>query len=417
MTLKAAAVPATLSVDLDRAVLALSDALDFIGVDEIGHGHRVALMAAMCANALEWDADRIHTLVQAGLMHDCGVSSTREHRAIIDDLMWEGEHAHCERGFGYLGSVPPLAHLAPIVLEHHTPWAQLCQRGVDTSVALPANLIYLVDRADSLRVRGVAEGRAVIDVLSRYEGSHFAPELMAIFRDEACRESFWFAQEDPTLRERVLDLATGAAPVFMSMSEIKALSAMFGRIIDAKSPYTERHSLGVAAVAVRLGRHYGLSPMALDMIEVAGLLHDLGKLRIPDELLEKQGPLTADERRRMARHAFDTFEVLRRVFGDGPVAQWAAFHHEYVSGHGYPFHREAMNLPLEARIIAVADVLQALAQRRPYRLPLKPEDIVAILDGMVFGGKLDREVVDVVKADLDTYWHEAVAQEGAESSQ
>ncbi|MBC7953034.1 MAG: HD domain-containing protein [Rhodospirillaceae bacterium] len=417
MPLKAAAVPATLSVDLDRAVLALSDALDFIGVDEIGHGHRVALMAAMCATALEWEPERIHLLVQAGLMHDCGVSSTREHRAIINELMWEGEHAHCERGFAYLGSVPPLAHLAPIVLEHHTPWAELRQRGVDSSVALSANLIYLVDRADSVRARGVAEGRPVVDVLSCYEGSHFAPELMAVFREEACRESFWFAQEDPTLRERVLDLSIGATPVTLSMAEIKALSAMFGRIIDAKSPYTERHSLGVAAVAIRLGRHFGLTPMALDIIEVAALLHDLGKLRIPDELLEKQGPLTADERRRMARHAFDTFEVLRRVFGDGPVAQWAAFHHEYVSGHGYPFHREALNLPLEARIIAVADVLQALAQRRPYRQPLKPDDIVAILDGMVFGGKLDRDVVDVVKGDLDTYWHDAVAQEGAEPSQ
>lgn len=416
MTPKAAAVPATLAVDLDHAVLALSDALDFIGVDEIGHGHRVALMAAMCARALEWPPDNIHFLVQAGLMHDCGVSSTREHHTLVNELMWDGEHAHCERGFAYLGSVPPLAHLAPIVLEHHTPWAELRQRGVESGVALAANLIYLVDRADSVRARGVAEGRPVIDVLSRYENSHFAPELMAVFREEACREAFWFAQEDPTLRERVLELAIGRAPVLLSMCEIKALSSMFGRIIDAKSPYTERHSLGVAAVAVRLGRHFELSPMALDLIEVAALLHDLGKLRIPDELLEKQGPLTAEERRRMARHAFDTFEVLRHVFGDGPVAQWAAFHHEYVSGHGYPFHREAMNLPLEARIIAVADVLQALAQRRPYRQPLKPEDIVAILDGMVFGGKLDREVVDEVKGNLQIYWKDAVALEGLDPS-
>jgi len=410
------AVPETLSVDLDRAVLALSDALEFVGVDEVGHGHRVALMAAMCARALDWEPERIHRLVQAGLMHDCGVSSTREHRHLVDDIVWEGSHTHCERGFAYLGSVPALAHLAPIVLEHHTPWSVLVKRGVEPGLAEMANLIYLCDRADAVRAMGVAEGRAVIDVLTRYDGTHFAPALMAVFREEADREAFWFAQEDPTLRERIGDLVLKAAPVRLSLPETKALAGMFGRIIDAKSPYTERHSIGVAKVAVRLGRLFGLPAATLDQLEVAALLHDLGKLRIPDELLEKQGPLSVEERRRMARHAFDTFEVLRRVFGDGAVAQWAAFHHEYVSGHGYPFHREAQDLPLEARIVAVADVLQALAQRRPYRQPLKPDDIVAILDGMVFGGKLDREVVDEVKANLDACWKDAVAEEGLEPS-
>jgi HD-GYP domain-containing protein (c-di-GMP phosphodiesterase class II) len=416
MTPRKAAVPETLTVDLDRAVLALSDALEFVGVDEVGHGHRVALMAAMCARALDWEPERIHRLVQAGLMHDCGVSSTREHRSLVDEIVWDGAHAHCERGFAYLGSVPLLAHLAPVVLEHHTPWVQLVRRGVEPSVAQMANLIYLCDRADAVRARGVTEGRPVIDVLARYEGFHFAPELMAAFRGEAEREAFWFAQEEPTLRERVAELALGARTEPLTLCETKALAGMFGRIIDAKSPYTERHSIGVAAVALRLGRQFGLSPAALDKLEIAALLHDLGKLRIPDEMLDKQGPLTAEERRRMARHAFDTFEVLRKVFGDGPVAQWAAFHHEYVSGHGYPFHPEAQELPLEARIVAVADVLQALAQRRPYRQPFKPDDIVAILDGMVFGGKLDREVVEEVKANLDACWKDAVAEEAFEPS-
>lgn len=412
MSPNADAFPAGGPIDLDRVVLALSDALDFIGVDDIGHGHRVALMAVMCAEELEWPEARIHHLLQAGLLHDCGVSSTREHRHLVNEIVWDGEHAHCERGFAYLGGVPPLAHLAPVVLEHHTPWAELRDRGVEAIVAQIANLIYLVDRADAVRARGVAEGRPIVDVLSRYEGSHFSPELMAVFRELSKREAFWFAQEDPALRDRLQQYLSSAPPVILSLAEIKALAFMFGRIIDAKSPDTERHSVGVARVALRLARHFGLDVATQDQLEVAALLHDIGKLRIPDELLEKRGPLTAEERYRMARHAFDTYEVLRRAFGDGPVAQWAAFHHEYISGHGYPFHLEDGSLPLEARIVAVADVLQALAQRRPYRQPLGPEEIIAILDGMVFGGKLDRQVVEVVKGDLTSYWKEAIALEG-----
>lgn len=409
-----AAISSVAQVDLDHAILALSDALDFIGIDEIGHGHRVALMASVVGKALGWDAGHVHFLAQAGLLHDCGVSSTVEHKSLIDEMSWEGEHAHCERGRAYLETVPPLAHLAPVVFEHHTPWAELCRRQVDSHLALTANLIYLVDRADAVHARGVPEGLPLIGVLNRYQGSHFAPELLAVFNEEARREAFWFIQEEPTLRERVTELFADRPPVLLSMADVKGLAAVFGRIIDAKSPYTERHSRGVAGVALRLGRHFGLSPAILDMLEVAALLHDLGKLRIPDELLEKQGPLSVEERRRMARHAFDTYEVLRRVFGDGPVAQWAAFHHEYVSGHGYPFHRENGDLPLEARIIAVADVVQALAQKRPYRQPLQPPEIQGILDGMVFAGKLDQAVVAAVAQDLDAYWQEAVAPEGEE---
>ncbi len=411
MTPAKTSVSAPLSVDLDRAVLALCDALDFIGVDEIGHGHRVGLMAAMVAENLGWDGGRVHDVLRAGLLHDCGVSSTREHRHLVDEMSWEGEHAHCERGFAYLSSVAPLAYLAPVVLEHHTPWADLVRRRVDPATAMAANLVYLCDRADAVHARGVGEGRPVLDVLTRYRDSHFAPELMAAFAEEARREAFWFVQEDPTLRERVRELMTTGAPEPLSIIEIKALAAMFGRIIDAKSPYTERHSVGVARVARRLGGRFGLSADALDMIEVAAMLHDLGKLRIPDELLEKTGPLTPGERRRMARHAFDTHEVLRRVFGDGPVAEWAALHHEYVSGQGYPFHREGDALPLEARIVAVADVVQALAQRRPYRQPLGADEIAAILDGMVFAGKLDKGVVAAVKVDMAAYRAEAVAEE------
>ena len=289
MTLKAAPVSASMSVALDRAVLALSDALEFTGVDEVGHGHRVALMTAMCARTLDWEPERIHRLVQAGLMHDCGVSSTREHRQLIDDIVWDGAHAHCERGFAYLGSVPSLAHLAPIVLEHHTPWSSLVRRGVDHGVAEMANLIFLCDRADAVRARGVGEGRPVIDVLARYEDNHFAPVLMAVFREEAAREAFWFAQEGPTLRERIAELALTDQPVQLSPVETRALAGMFGRIVDAMSPHTEHHSIGVAKVALRLGRSFGLPSATMDALEIAALLTTWASCAFPMSCWRSRG--------------------------------------------------------------------------------------------------------------------------------
>ncbi|MGE5503206.1 MAG: HD-GYP domain-containing protein [Actinomycetota bacterium] len=403
--------PAPLTLDLDRAVLALSDALDLVGVDKVGHGHRVALMAAILAEEMGWETPEVHELVRAGLLHDCGVSTTREHRSLVNELEWEEAPAHCSRGAVYLADVPMLAHLAPVVLEHHSRWIDMRKRRVDDQVATVANLIYLCDRVDALRAHGVAPGRDVVAVLRRYPDL-FNPDFVAVLDEVARREAFWFVQDEPALHEGLTDRLEIGSRAPIDLVEIRGLAAMFGRIIDAKSPYTERHSLGVAAVARELGTIFGLGADDLDCLEMAGMLHDLGKLRIPDELLDKQGPLTAEERMRMARHAFDTWEILRHVFGDGSIARWAAMHHEAVSGQGYPFHLEGDELPLGARIVAVADVFQALAQTRPYRQPLGTTEIAGVLDGMVFAGKLDREVVDRLKAHIDACHAKAVAGEG-----
>ena len=80
------------------------------------------------------------------------------------------------------------------------------------------------------------------------------------------------------------------------------------------------------------------------MLEVAGLLHDLGKLNVPDEILEKPGPLTGEERMIMMRHSFESYQILRRISGFEQIAEWAAFHHEVLTGTGYPFRKDKKEL-------------------------------------------------------------------------
>jgi len=103
----------------------------------------------------------------------------------------------------------------------------------------------------------------------------------------------------------------------------------------------------------------------------------------------------------MERHSFETYQILRHVPGLEKIAEWAAFHHEALNGHGYPFRRSAETLSWEARIVAVADVFQALAQTRPYRGPQSLEEISSILEEFVARGVLDPDIVAIARDDLD----------------
>lgn len=394
------------TIELDRLILAFSDAFDLVGVDKLGHCRRVALMAAGIAEDLAWEEDRIRDVTRAALLHDCAVSTTGEHHDLMGELRWADAVEHCERGAGYIRDIPELAHLAPLVAEHHSPYSALKARRLEPELALSANLICLADRTDSLRHRGAPAGREVVVAL-RSHGGFFAPELLAGLDRLSRREAFWFSQEEPALGETLRTLLEAGPPTFLDLPAMARLAAVVGRIIDGKSSYTEHHSAGVARVARMLGAAMGLPEDTLWGLEIAGGLHDIGKLRIPDELLDRQGALDAEERLRMARHAFDTRLILSHAFGPGGIADWAGFHHECLSGNGYPFHLEEGQLCLEARIVAVADVFQALAQHRPYRARLTTDEIAALMDGMVFAGKLDRDVAEVCKGMIEECWKQA----------
>jgi putative nucleotidyltransferase with HDIG domain len=146
--------------------------------------------------------------------------------------------------------------------------------------------------------------------------------------------------------------------------ELYRLGEIFARIVDAKSPFTAEHSVGVARLARYLGERLGLEAGHVDRLEIAALLHDLGKLRVPDEILDKPGRLDARERKIINAHSFETFRILRGIRGFEEIALWAACHHEEPDGSGYP----STSTPprrLEARILRVADIFQAMVQSAP----------------------------------------------------
>ncbi|HEU5040389.1 MAG TPA: HD-GYP domain-containing protein, partial [Gemmatimonadales bacterium] len=157
------------------------------------------------------------------------------------------------------------------------------------------------------------------------------------------------------------------------------IAVAFARVIDAKSPYTFRHSEGVASVAVEIGRAMDLEPEELRDLRRAGLLHDIGKLGVSNLILDKPGKLTDQEVAQVRLHPAYTQQILGRVAAFAGIVEAASAHHERLDGKGYHLGLPGERLSAMARALAVADVYEALIADRPYRAGLPRDEVVAML--------------------------------------
>lgn len=397
-----------MELDLTEVTFALSDALDLVAVNKAHHGKHVAFMAMECGQQLGWDREALNDLLFAAMLHDCGLST-----AIAYDLKsLQQNHPqirkHAVRGYGLLLGFAPFAPIAGVVLYHHTPWAVLMRDTIPRGSALLSNCINLASYVDDALASKPDDNilfytKEIRNEVGALSGTVFAPELADAFLKVSEKEAFWLWRHPEHLNPRLRRHARSRTQQ-IELHVLKQLAQMFAKVVDSKSPFTAEHSAGVARLASYLGGLCGLSSHMVDLLEVAGYLHDLGKLKVPDAILSKPGKLDDREMAIIRCHSFDTYQILNSIRGLWQIAEIAAFHHETPAGTGYPFRIGAPLLSLEAKIVAVSDVFQALAQERPYRKALTPQEIFDILQGMAKRHQLDPELVAVVGENLEACW-------------
>lgn len=404
----------TLQADLRHVIYALSDALDLVGVDDVAHGKRVAIMAAECGRVAGLPEPDQAFLFDLGMLHDIGVSSTRAHCKLVQRFDWNGSQVHCEVGYALLAGFAPLRPLADAVHFHHTRWDALQATALPLETKRAANLIYLVDRVDSLAATHYAAGdlfNFTDDLRARVAenaGTYFSPDLVEVFLEASRTEAFWLSLEPRAIQSRLLHFLGEARAYPADTPTLKQLAEIFARIVDAKSAFTAEHSLGVARLSRLLAERLGVSPENCDKLEIAGMLHDLGKLRVPDEILEKPGRLETSERKLINTHSFETFQILNGIRGFEEISRWAAYHHEEPDGSGYPFHICADAMPFEAAILRVADIFQAMVQDRPYRPGLDDMEVGAFMRHLANDGRVDRRITEELLSDIVSARHAAV---------
>ncbi len=239
-------------------------------------------------------------------------------------------------------------------------------------------------------VRGPA---AAIQVLGRRRGSWYDPEIVdAILADAPAILAELGA---PDLASRAWALEPPSEVRVSDGADIDRIAGAFADIIDAKSPFTGSHSHGTAEVAEALAGELHLGSGALIDVRRAALLHDVGKLSVPNSILDKPGRLTEAEFTIIRRHPEMTHRILAPIPTFAAVAELAAAHHERLDGTGYFRGLAAEGLAIGARIVAVADVYEALTADRPYRAGLSTSEALDLI-GTMAGDHLAHEVVAVL---------------------
>jgi putative nucleotidyltransferase with HDIG domain len=427
--------PADLNeVRLSEVVSALSYALDITEGQPAGHAVRTCLIGMRIGDALRLEPWQRSALFYALLLKDLGCSSNAARLSKIfgsDDLTlkrahkltdWTDGKASAGYAFKYsLGGRGPLArawHTLMVGVTEKGSGREMtqtrCERGADiaqllglekeTSDAIRAldehwdgaglpysrkgNSIPLLGRiaglAQSVEVFNATFGTdAAYHMARSRKGSWFDPVLVDALESFENDTLFWATLGATDQLAQVASLEPEDRIIMADEARLDNVARAFAQVIDAKTPYTARHSEGVASIAVMLGREMGHGVEDLVTLQRAGLLHDIGKLGVSNTILDKPAKLTDEEMCEMRKHTAYTLEILGKVRRFRAFAGLAAAHHERIDGSGYHLGLDGDSLGPLARILAVADVCEALSAERPYRNGMTVDEVFTVMRKMV----------------------------------
>ena len=261
-------------------------------------------------------------------------------------------------------------------------------------------LARIISLAQTVEVFAVIDGASEALAMARSRrGSWFDPNLVDAILDLVPTLERWCALDEWALQEAVRAIEPGEATVIAGPGTLDRIARGFAKVVDAKSPFTARHSERVAEIALDVARALGLPESELQDLGRAGLLHDLGKLSVPNVILDKPGRLSALEWETVRLHPYYTQRILDRVEGFQELAFVASSHHERLDGRGYFRGLRGAQIPVGARILAVADIFEALTAARPYRPALPYETALATMErdrGAALGGDCLEALAQVV---------------------
>ncbi|MDR0964790.1 MAG: HD domain-containing protein [Clostridium sp.] len=435
-----------MQIQFTELMMEMSRVLDFVETEQLGvqsnHGKRVAYLCALlgekaglskeerldlAAYAVLHDHALLHSLKVEEVPEILATSQDREPNTPLIEALVQLETKgtdrniikHCVLGERNMVNFPFFHPQDHAILYHHENADGSGPLGkTSKEINFYAALIHIADLLDLLfALKDAADDswknhpmlqpyvdsskwKAIHAFVQDQTGKLFGEREATLFLDHVTVDVFDKLQDSQI--ESALPKLLKYKTIFLHPDQLIAMSALFAEIVDYKSTFTSKHSIGIAQKAYRMAQYYGLSAEKQAELYFAGAVHDIGKLGVDLAILEKPDKLTLEEFEEMKKHALITYEVLSKIHGMEEISKWAAYHHEKLNGNGYPFGYSAKDLGKYERLMGCLDIYQALREDRPYKAGMTHEATMGILRSMVVGGFIDEELtqdVDRVFAD------------------
>lgn len=335
--------------------------------------------------------DRMKDLVFASFLHDIGAFSALdfiEFRKFTPRLPYI--HNHSKIGYLLLRNFLEFKKIPKIILYHHVNWKE------KEKIPFESHILHLSDRIQILikNERDIlSQSENIYIKISSQSGNLFSPELVYIFSKIYKEEYFWFEIKRFLYGE--MDTLVDFSSIELNFYDFIFWCKNISKIIDFRSRFTAFHSTCIARVSSYISEIFGFSERERKIMEICGYLHDIGKIAIPLEILEKKGKLDKREFNIMKEHVYYTFLFLNRLNFPESIILNASLHHERNDGSGYPFGLKDEDIPLGAKILAVSDIFVALREERPHRKPLEKDEIIQLLEKISKEDKIERKVAEV----------------------
>lgn len=388
---------------LNDFLIAVSFALDFMEKDRLGmqsnHGKRTAYLTVCIARRMNLSEEEIYDAAALSILHDNGLSES----SLYEDLPGEWDHAvtrfegsrgHCMIGEKNIKDYPFLTKPQDVILYHHERYDGNGYFGLKgDDIPLISQIIAAADSFENYFkfADGDYSHGEVLKWLSICESGMVCPELAKVIYQMVEDQSVWANLSNDRI-EQALDEVVPSFEMEVPLDKIRQVTGVFSRIVDCKSSFTRRHSKGLAEKAARMAEYYNKDQEETARLIIAADLHDLGKLAVPNSILDVPRALTPEEFETVKKHVYYTRVALENIRGFEDITEWAANHHEKLNGKGYPFGKTGDQLDFNSRMMGCLDVYQALTEDRPYRTGMPHNQAVKVLSDMADNGFVDSDI-------------------------
>jgi HD-GYP domain-containing protein (c-di-GMP phosphodiesterase class II) len=394
---------------LNEFLMAVSFALDFVEMDILGmpsnHGKRTAYISISIAKEMGLSSEELHDVAGLAMLHDNGLSEYSLHKKLAtkelkNAAVLEGVKEHCTIGEKNIKNYPLLTGVKNIIKYHHerydgTGFFNL----MGEEIPLMSQVIAIADALEKsfdLQNNNDDMRNKILAYVKHQKNLMFSSNLVKAFLKVSSNEMFWTNLKNDFV-SIALEKEIPQYSLELSYKEIHNITNVLSKIIDSKSSYTQRHSQGLSEKTAIIADFYRLGQDEKMKLIIAADLHDIGKLAVPNEILDSPNKLSDEEFNVIKKHPYYTRLALQEIKGFEDITEWASNHHEKLNGKGYPFGKMAEDLDFNSRLMACLDIYQALTEERPYRKGLSHEKAIEILNKMMEDGFVD----DKITKDID----------------